>query len=347
MSTNKQNNISLREVSELAGVTKTTASRILNKNTKFKYAEATIKRVFDIANKHGYRPNQLYRSAYTGKTKSAGIISTAGHFYSQITKGVHDRLLEGGFATVIGINEFHYDNPTDSLEKKIIHRLHEHRVDGFIMRPTLDNATDEHFSEIIEMNVPLITVDREVRSEYADFVGSDNIKGGKLAAAYLAELGHKHIAQFTGDQECSTFRDRASGFETEMIKRDCIVQTVTNKDNNELIEKSKLLFSRTNHPTAVFCTNDLQASIIYDVLRKLNLRIPEDVSVIGFGNEVMSSYLYPKLTTIDQNPWQIGVAAAELFFERLDEPHHEVHSKKTILIDVELLKRESCCSANR
>lgn len=332
----------MKRISELAGVTQSTASRILNRNANYKYADETVRRVFELARENGYRTSQLYRSIFTGTTKSAGVISYPGGFYAEINHGIHDRLLENGYATVMGINVNDYDDPANSVEEKIIHRLNEHRVDGFILRPTLDNATDEHFREIISMNVPLITFDRKVNSQYADFVGSDNLAGGRIAAAYLADLGHGNIVQFAGNQNVSSYRDRASGFETELIRRGCNIQTATFNDDNELCQKCKLLFSRKIFPTAIFCADDIRAAIIYSELNKLKLRIPGDVSVIGFGNSDMGEYLQPKLTTVDQKPYQLGLAAADLFLKRVAEPSNQKHKQQSIYIDVKLLERDSC-----
>ena len=151
---------SLKKVSELAGVTQSTACRILTRNPDYSYAEETVRRVFRIAREQGYRTNQIYRSVFTGRTMSAGVITSTGSFYSEIVRGIHDRLLEHGYAVVMGINVEDYDDPASSSEEAIIRRLNEHRVDGFILRPTRDDATDEHFREIIDARVPLITIDR-------------------------------------------------------------------------------------------------------------------------------------------------------------------------------------------
>jgi LacI family transcriptional regulator, galactose operon repressor len=338
----KSNKISLKQVSELAGVTQCTASRILNRNPKYRYAEKTVERVFKIAKENGYRTSQLYKSLFSGKTKSAGVISSNDGFYTRITRGIHDRLLKSGYATVMGLNSNDFDDPQNSLEKKIIHRLNEHRVDGFIIRPTLDNATDEHFKEIIEMNVPLITIDRKVNSKYADYVGSDNTKGGRLAAQHLLKLGHTNIIQFNGIQTCSAFKERASGFENEIIVQGVIPQSITCENNDDMIKKCELIFSRKDHPTAVFCSSDALAGELYKLLNKFNLKVPDDVSIIGFGDQIFAKYFNPLLTTIDQQPYEIGVKAAELFVERIEEEADKEHQHKEVLVDVKLIKRDSC-----
>jgi LacI family transcriptional regulator len=270
------------------------------------------------------------------------LITRAAGFYGELNRGVHDRLLQDGYATIIGINDQDYDDPGDSVEEKIIHRLNEHRVDGFILRPTLDNATDEHFREIIDMHVPLVTFDRKVKSDYADFVGSDDVAGGRRAAIYLSELGHRNVVQFAADQRVSSYRDRTMGFEAEMIERGCTIQTIFCDTPENIAQKCRLIFTRASHPTAVFCSSDQLGAIVIQELKKLNLTIPDDLSVMGYGNEHMGEYLEPKLTTIDQRPYEMGLAAAELFLERMQEAPGKTHKKRTILIDVDLIERESC-----
>jgi len=336
------NHISLRRVSELAGVTQCTASRILNKKPGYNYADATIRRVFETARECGYRTNQLYRSVFTGKTKSAGLITAPGTFYSEISLGIHDRLLTDDFAILLGLNCNDFDTPSASIEEKIITRLNAHRVDGFIIRPTLDDATDKHFQEIIDLELPLITIDREVVSNYADHAGSDNVEGGRMAARYLSDLGHSNIVQFVIQQQCTTFRNRALGFESELLERGCLVQTATGANLEEIKHKCRLIFSRPKRPTAIFCGNDTQALVIYTELEKLNLRIPDDVSIIGFGNEECGKLIKPGLTTIDQNPYLIGKSAAELFLQRIEEVCKPDRKRQVCYIALKLVERNSC-----
>jgi DNA-binding LacI/PurR family transcriptional regulator len=336
---------SLKQVSELAGVTQSTACRILNRNSDYSYAEETVRRVFRVAREQGYRTNQIYRSVFTGKTRSAGVVTSVGGFYSEAVRGIHDRLLESGYAVVMGINVRNYDDRVASEEEAIIRRLNEHRVDGFILRPTRDDATDEHFREIIDARVPLITIDREVNSQYADYVGSDNVAGGRIAAGHLADLGHTSVVQFAGNQQCSAYRERASGFETEMIERGCNVQTATCRGVDEVRQKCGLLFKRRDRPTAAFCAQDSYAAAVYEVLLTMGLGIPEDVSVIGFGDDMLGEHLRPKLTTIDQHPYRIGVKAAELFLSRVDGPSDKKRRRHAVIVDVDLVERDSCRAA--
>jgi LacI family transcriptional regulator len=338
----KKEKISLKRVSELAGVTQSTASRILNQNPKYKYAEETVKLVFDVARENGYRTSQLYRSVFTGKTKSVGVITSIGSFYNEIVGGIHDRLLKDDHAILMGINNRDYDDDLESIEQQIISRLNRQRVDGFILRPTADDASNAHFKDIIDMNVPLITIDRKVKSPFADYVGSDNVSGGKKVAEYLAELGHTNIVHFAGPGSVSSYRERATGLESELIKRGCIIQTISHCSLAEYQEKCKMLFSRENRPTAAFCSNDNFAKVVYEVFRGLGLRIPEDVSVIGYGNQEVCDLLSPKLTSVDQAPHEIGVKAAELFFERSEKMESEKRTPIEVLVDVAIKERESC-----
>lgn len=339
----KSKGISLKEVSRLAGVTQCTASRILNKNPNYSYSKATQERVVKIAEENGYRKSQLYKSLFTGKTNSAGVIIPVGEFYGKIVEGIHDELLKHNYALVMGLNQNDYDNPNNSIEKKIIHRLNEHRVDGFIMRPTFDNATDEHFKEIIDMQIPLVVVDREVSSTYASYAGSDDFKGGRLAASHFIKLGHTKIIQFSGNPLHSAFRNRAQGFEDELIKNGVFPQTVNaNISKEKIFERCMIIFSQKDHPTAIFCGNDLIAQIVYEALEELRVSVPNEVSIIGFGNVTLSNCLRPKLTSIDQQPYRIGVNAAKLFLERVDDNDTIDRNPKREYSEVLLIERESC-----
>jgi LacI family transcriptional regulator len=341
----KNKGISLKKVSQLAGVSQATASRILNNNPNYSYAQETIDKVVKISEENGYRTSQLYKSLFGGKTMSAGVIFPSKGFYNDIIQGIHDRLLESGHAMVMGFNQNNMDNPENSVEKKIIQRLNEHRVDGFIIRPTFDNATDEHFQAIIDTEVPLVTVDREVKSSYADYVGSDDEKGGRLAAQHLLGLRHKRILQITGSLGCSTFNDRAVGFEEAMVDKGLIPQTMNLRGAWEDFEKKiKLIFSKAERPTAVFCATDGIAQQIYKTLSDMGLQVPNDVSVVGYGDLDLGQYIFPNLTTISQFPHKMGVEAAKVFLDRIDSPDRGDGDRKRVLVDVELVERGSCRS---
>ncbi len=333
--------LSLKDLGQLAGVTPTTASRIINAKPGYTYNPVTIQRVLELAKTHGYRPNQLGRSVFGGRSMSAGVIMPSYDFYSRVILGVHDRLLDSGYAAVTGFNENDFDDPAKSIERKIIHRLLEHRVDGFIMRPTLDNAGNEQFEEILKLKLPLVVIDRTVSCERADSVGTDDVAGGRLAARHLLELGHKRIVQFVGDLQVNPLHDRAEGFEQEIMERGLGLQTVMLRDPKDSLLKVRQVFSRNikERPTAAFFWNDFAAVGAYDALAELGLRIPRDVSILGYGNLHLGNYLRPRLSTIEQEPYQMGCKAAEIFLERL-ESRAEGPGRK-ILLPVKLLQRES------
>ncbi len=331
--------ISLKKISAAAGVTPSTASRIINNIPGYNFAPATVEKVLAVAERFGYRPNQLYRSVFSGRTQSVGLLMPLGNFYCEVARGAHDRLLEDGFASLMGINAQDFDNPSDSNEMRIIRRLLEHRVDGFIMRPTLDGATDMHFQEIIGLGLPLVAVDRRVNSSYPDFVGSDDIAGGRLAADYLLNLGHRDIVHLTGDLQCSSYCDRAMGFEQEVLERGGNLQTIIGGDDGE-VQRIRLLFGREKRPTALFVRDDGHAMRAAEVLQDMGLRIPGDVSIIGYGNDPGGTYFRPHLTTIEQYPYRIGCRAAEVFLERLREGVG--HVRREIMLPVELVERGSC-----
>ena len=337
-----QFNISLKQLSAEAGVTPSTASRILNNRPGYSFSDETVRKVMAVAKRSGYRPNQLYRSVFTGATMSVGLIINMDDFNDAIARGAHDQLLENNYATLLGLNQIDFDRPDDSQEIKIIHRLLEHRVDGFIIRPTLDNADNQHFQEIINRELPLIAVDRRVKAPYADYVGSDDDAGGRLAAAYLTDLGHHNIVQFPGNLACSSLRDRAAGFEAEILKRGGTLQTLLMQCDEEVTAKAGIVFSRPQLPTAVFCGNDMIASLIYDILAERRLRVPEDVSVLGYGNQGLSNFLRPRLTTIDQQPYQLGRQAAAMLLRRIADNQAPYTHGQTYLAPVKLLERDSC-----
>lgn len=332
--------VSLKKIALEAGVSIMTVSRALNGTGSV--APETAERIRAIAKKHKYRPNLLIRGIQTGRTKNIGIILPAEiGFYTKVLEGIHDHLLNNGYTIQLSLIKQDLGEEAVRQEHEQILRLLDLRVDGMILRPVNDNASDLYFKEVAERHVPLITLDRRLEKAHCDFVGSNDAAAGEQAARYLLSKGHRHILLVATGDTVSTGRDRRDGFAA--IARTCTDVTLTIINENDFhYHEPDAEEALCNHPeiTAAFCINDLLAAGLYKTAAKLGRRIPEDLSVLGFGNLEIGNYLMPSLSTFDQHPLQLGRTAAEQLIQRMkiDSANTQPASR---LIPADLIERDS------
>jgi LacI family transcriptional regulator len=177
----------------------------------------------------------------------------------------------------------------------------------------------------------------------ADFVGTNDYKAGQLAANHLLELGHKYFAHLTLDNRNPGFLLRRNGFVDKISEHKdtaCAIMEAEKVDDPAIESYVQKLLTQTPRPTAIFFPVDTIALAVYSVARKLKINIPEELSVVGFANLQMCEALYPSLTSIEQFPYKIGRAAANLFLQRSIEGKFK-NSPQKIMIETELIPRNS------
>jgi len=311
----------LRELAAQAGVSVAAVSRILNRGEVDLFAKDTVRRVIETAEKMAYRPNLLMRGVLTGKTRTVGVtVPNYSEFYAPVICGIHDEMTPHDYALLLSWNKEDIPAPDSDKERALIHRMIDRRVDGIILRPTHDNVSDMYFDEVWERNIPMVAVDRELASVSCDFVGTDDVLGGRLAAEHLLELGHRRLGLLAAPAVVSTGRDRRQGFERAVASFDddarCL--TIGTKEFHNVYPEAEELLSMTPRVTAVFCSSDEAASDVYQVAAEKGLRIPEDLSVVGFSDMTVAKMLAPGLTTLRQEPEEIGREAARLLLARIE-----------------------------
>jgi DNA-binding LacI/PurR family transcriptional regulator len=333
---NHKEKVTMKTIAEEAGVTLTTVSRILNRKGG-KYADSTVEKIFEIADRLKYRPNALVHGMQSGETRTAGVmVPVSSWFYAQIVDGIHTVFLENNVIMLLGWNPKSKHDKDDQQERHIIHQLVDRRVDGVILRPGSEEMERSYFEEIWEREIPLIIVDREMLQVSADFVGTDDTKLGREAAKYLIELGHRQLL-FVGDSaDVSTSRHREEGFRqvlSESAGASC--RAINYGDGEEAEAVARLLRSK-DRPTAIFCYNDPMAEYVGGMLREAGLSVPGDVSLLGAGNQASGNFPVP-ISTFDQHPRQIGAAAAQIYLDRAYGPKSS--GRRLELIPADLLVR--------
>lgn len=295
-----------------AGVSRTAVSYALNGTGRLE--PATRDRILTIARALGYRPNLLVKGIQTGRTQTVGVlIRPDSEFFGKMLTGVQDGLSAADYVPIAVSVEA-------ANELAQMHRLIDRRVDGLIVRPLTHAPSDAYLQEAWQRGIPLVTVDTEVpETQHADFAGTDDRLGGQLAAEHLLGLGHRRLGLLARPGKQLTPRARRTGFEHTVCRRsNCDLKIACIEARETAGAVIEELISGSERPTAVFSVDDRFAFKVYQVAACLGLRVPEDLSVVGFADVQAASVVAPPLTTVRQDPYKIGQAAAQLLLERLE-----------------------------
>jgi LacI family transcriptional regulator len=303
--------VTIRDVARRAGVAVGTVSHHLNGSARV--AAGTAQRVQAAIDELGYRIDLSARSLRSRRTQSVGLVlpNISNPFYAEVARAIEHALWDRKFQTLL------CDSSQDpERERMHLEALESRRVDGILMIRTADWRLPR--SRLLRPRVPIVFVDRGV--DRMPSVTTDNRRGGELAARHLAELGHRAIAILAGENAVGNVRERLAGFKTELARHGVSVRTrdvATGPQAVELGREVARWMDRRPHPTAVFATNDIVAIGAWRQLLGMGLRIPEDVSLIGFDDIEMSSLVLPPLTTVRQDKSAMGQEAASVLLQLL------------------------------
>jgi LacI family transcriptional regulator len=268
------------------------------------------------------------------------LVPAAMQFQGQIARGIHDELVQHNYVAIQLLGE---PAPVADEQKELqqIHRLVDRRVDGMIIWPADASVADMHFHEIWERQIPLVTVDRETTS-HADHVATDEELGGKLAADHLLSLGHRHVAHMSYPSRPGSITRRREAFVRAFTKGGGEVEVISG-EREQLNDVARQLLKLSPRPTAIFAATDIMAMKLYSAAAELGVRIPEDLSVVGYADLPFAEDMYPPLTTIRQDPVMMGRVAGRMLLDRILE---RVTSKapQKVFLKPELVVRKSTSS---
>ncbi len=311
----------LKQIADELGISMMTVSRALNGRGRI--SAATRERVLKAATRLKYRPNRLVHAIKQGRSGTVGVmVPISLSFAAEIVRGIHDTLVA---RQCLPILHFHGVGPQaerDEAEREYLHRLLDHRVDGIIFWPSDETVSQVYLHEVWERGVPLVAVDRHLPLTNADFSGTDDVAGGRMAAEHLLSLGHRRLAHIGGEPWVSTYADRRRGF-SEVVaahaERNVAVTAVVETCSDcRCLDRVRQLLAVANRPTAIFLASDRMAPDVYEAAASLGLQVGRDVSVLGFADLTETAWLRPRLATIRQAPYVIGQQAAELLLDRIE-----------------------------
>jgi LacI family transcriptional regulator len=331
--------ITIHDIAEKLNITASTVSRALNDNPRI--SEATKKAVLKTAKQLNYQPNNIAAALRHGRSHLVGVIvPTADRaFFASIVRGIEEVANKLHYNIIVSHSYDNFDK-----EVKTIDAFLSARVDGIIASIGKNTETFDHFRKVHEMGIPIVLFDRTTDDLEVSRVVIDDHLGAYQAVKHLIQQGCRRIAHFTSPKKISIFKERLRGY-TDALKdhgipfdEELVVQSNLQLEDGR--ESMKKLLTLPQRPDAVFSASDYGAMGAMQVLKENNIRIPEQVALVGFSNDPFTSFTDPPLTSVDQLSVTMGNITAELFFEHFRPREKKFVPQKTIL-KPELIIRQS------
>lgn len=325
--------VTIKDIAKIANVSHTTVSRALNNSPLIK--EDTKRRIIKLAEQLHYTPNYSAKSLVMKKSYTIGLFftsissGTSSSFFAETVKGVNSVISEDFNMSVRGIDDY-----------KDFTSFNNQRFDGIILMSQSDS--DSLFIyHILQQNIPLVVLNRQVEGEIINILSNDR-EGSYEVVHYLIEQGHKKIGIIEGKEGFRSAIERREGYLKAMLE--CQLQPQLNwmqpgeYDMKSGYEAMNKLLALENCPTAVFCSNDDMAIGAMNAIFAKNLKVPEDISIVGFDDIGFSQYTTPRLTTVKRPIEKISVLGAQKLLGMLNG---EPKVKDRILVNTKLQIRQS------
>jgi LacI family transcriptional regulator len=334
----------LRDVGEAAGVHAATASRALNPKTRRLVNAETVRRVLRAAESLGYQPNPIARSLKTSKSQTVGLVlpDLTNPLFPPIVRGIEDVLGPAGYSALI-VNT---DNDA-KREQAQITSLRSRQVEGLIVATArLDHPLLRHLHA---QGVKMVLVNRRADDLEVPSITPDDASGVALAVKHLVDLGHTRIVHLAGPQTTSTGVIRSRAFQSAVRQHGLadepeLVVSCDYWTEDEGARALRAMLDAGTEFSAVVAGNDLIALGCYDVFAERGICCPDDISVVGFNDMPFLDKLRPPLTTVGVPHHQIGVEAARMLLELIEE---ENRPSRSVLLPLTLVVRGSTAPPRR
>ncbi|WP_324025324.1 LacI family DNA-binding transcriptional regulator [Maribacter sp. BPC-D8] len=329
----------LKDIANVLGISTAAVSKALNDDARI--SVKTKKAVKQVAKELNYQPNHLASALRKGKSKLVGVIvpRTNSHFFSSVVESMEGVLNKAGYNIII-------TQSNESFEKECnnIDTLLYLQVDGIIASMANETVDLSYYEKIKSNGIPLILFDRGENDLNVDYVGINDYDSSHMIIAHLVTQGCKRIAHIGGYRRTRIFNNRIRGYIDAIKKHDLphddellIESSLTLEDGRKQIEN---LLALKNRPDAVYVASDYAALGALQVLKEKNIKVPEEIKLVGFGNEPFTSLVTPSITSISQHSDKIGKLAADTFLSYVDKDVVK-QSLNKIILDSQLIIRDS------
>ena len=335
--------VSIREVAAHAGVSVATVSNVLNRPDIV--ARPTRDRVSASIRELGFVRNESARQLRAGRSRTIGLVvlDVANPFFTDVARGVEDEANKAGLAVILCNSD-----DQERKEKRYLELLEEHRVQGVLITPVV--GAGSRLARLQRRGTPVVLVDSRSPSRGQCSVAVDDVLGGDLAVSHLLATGHQHIAYIGGPRIIRQAADRYEGALRALSRagrrpEDLHVFDVgaLNVAAGQKAGADIAAMPATDRPTAVFCTNDLIALGVLQEMTRHKIRVPEDISIVGYDDIDFAAAAAVPLTSVRQPRQQLGRTAARMLLE--EAAAGEAHQHQQVIFEPELIVRHSTRAA--
>lgn len=328
--------VTIKDIANLAGVSKTTVSKVIN-NKDDSISKATKDKILKIMKEQNYVPNKLAQGLVTRRTNTIGLLipDIRNPFFTDISRGAEDFARKEGYNIIFCNTDEDYEK-----EVKCVSMLCEKMVDGIIFAPSSNTSHEEN--RYSNLKIPIVLVDKNINIPNAKgVVKVDNKNGTYESTKHLIKEGHKEILYLSGSLKNDITKERLNGYirafeknNIELKKENIIEGQYKYEWAYEFVKNlCEINFS------AICCANDLIAIGAIQALRERNLKVPQDISVVGFDDIQTASLIDPSLTTIRQPAYDMGKKASEILINSLKD--ESIETVGEIIFKPQLIVRNS------
>ncbi len=334
--------ITIKEVSKKAGVSTATVSHVINK-TRF-VSPPLVKKVKEAMKKLNYQPNLLAGSLRTQKTNTIGLIvsDSSNLFFAYMQTHIEKIISKHGYSIIVANTHYSIEK-----EKELINILRAKRVDGILIVP--ENTDYKFMEKIDESGTPIVIIERELDGTVLNSVLIDNKIGSYKATEYLIKLGHENIGYLDRKGDKAHSLERKNGYLSALrkhgikIDKDLIIRSGFSCQDG--YNAANYFLENHRKVTAILTFGDFSALGAMRCIFDSGLRVPEDISVIGFTDMPICPYSYPSITTIQYPVSKIANETCQLLLKRING--HGKIKRKRIILKPKLIIRESTCNINK
>lgn len=330
--------ITIYDIAASLNISSATVSRGLKDHPGIR--KETKKKILDKAREMGYRHNHFASNLRRNRTNTIGVIVPRlnSYFMSSVIAGIEKVANEAGYNLVIS-------QSLESEKKEIVNikTMFNTRVDGLLVSLAYDSVDDSHFKMILDKGIPLIFFDRVFENPLCTSVVIDNYAAGYTMTEHLIQQGCKRIVHITANIKRNVYADRLRGYRQALsdhgIPYDENLVFVNNLQETACVEAIRSIIEMNPRPDAIFSSNDTCAVVCMRELKMAGIKIPHDMAIAGFNNEIVSTVIEPNLTTINYPGQEMGEISASILIRKLTKLQDE--NLNRVVLRHQLIVRES------
>ncbi|UKM64831.2 LacI family transcriptional regulator [Flavobacteriaceae bacterium GSB9] len=329
----------IKDIANVLNISTAAVSKALHDDSRI--SEKTKQAVKQVAKNLNYQPNHLASALRKGKSKLVGVIvpRTNSNFFSSVIQNIEEVLNKEGYSIIMTQSNESYKKECNNIDTLLFTQ-----VDGIIASMANETIELDYYEKIKSKGIPLILFDRGENDLDVDYIGINDYHSSHMIVEHLVEQGCKRIAHIGGYRHTRIFNNRIKGYLDALKKhnlpldKELLIESHLNIEDGS--EKMEQLLKLNNRPDAVYVASDNAALGALEVLKKHNIKVPEEMALVGFGDEPFTALVTPSITSINQHSAGIGKQAAKRFLEYAQQPVIK-QSLNKIILDAELVVRDS------